>query len=226
MLLLMIEREPESIHSIVWFDTGWEFPEMIAHISDVERKIGSKIIRLFPHISFDVLLQKYGWPSWHRRWCTNYKIAAIKKYAKQHDTIECIGFSTDELKRVIGQVTRRPTRFPLIEWGISSKEALEICLSKGYAWGGLYDYRNRVSCYCCPLQRKSELQTVRQYHPKLWKGMQERGATLQRHPEFGSDKYTLADYEAKWSAQKNNMEAGLHPTTAQGVPAKEQASSR
>jgi rubrerythrin len=27
MLLMMLERG-ESIHSVVWFDTGWEFPQM------------------------------------------------------------------------------------------------------------------------------------------------------------------------------------------------------
>lgn len=31
MLLMMLERG-EDIHSVVFFDTGWEFPEMHEHI--------------------------------------------------------------------------------------------------------------------------------------------------------------------------------------------------
>ena len=36
MLHMMLERG-ESVHSAVFFDTGWEFPEMEAHIDEVER---------------------------------------------------------------------------------------------------------------------------------------------------------------------------------------------
>ena len=38
MLLMMIEKK-EPIHHIVFFDTGWEFPEMISHIDKLEKYI-------------------------------------------------------------------------------------------------------------------------------------------------------------------------------------------
>ena len=42
MLLMMLERD-EPIHSVVFFDTGWEFPEMYDHIRLLENKSGVKI---------------------------------------------------------------------------------------------------------------------------------------------------------------------------------------
>ena len=45
MLLMMLERK-EPIHSIVFFDTGWEFPQMLDHINLLEKRTGIKIVRL------------------------------------------------------------------------------------------------------------------------------------------------------------------------------------
>jgi len=91
MLHMMLSRH-EPIHSVVFFDTGWEFPEMNSHIAAVERKTGISILRLQPEHSFDYWLLRrpvvarkgpkkgqvhrigYGWPSLHRRWCTREKI--------------------------------------------------------------------------------------------------------------------------------------------------------
>jgi len=45
MLHMMLERG-EKVHSAVFFDTGWEFPEMAAHIDLVEKNTGVKLVRL------------------------------------------------------------------------------------------------------------------------------------------------------------------------------------
>lgn len=42
MLLMMIERKI-PIHSVVFVDTGWEFPDMYNHIELLERQIEIKI---------------------------------------------------------------------------------------------------------------------------------------------------------------------------------------
>lgn len=94
LLLMMLERG-EPIHSVVFFNTGWEFPEMEAHIDQLEKYTGLKFIRLKPTKGFDYLLKEhpvvskkgktkgsihrigYGWPSPLRRWCTRLKINTI-----------------------------------------------------------------------------------------------------------------------------------------------------
>lgn len=47
MLLMMIERGI-PIHSIVFFDTGWEFPQMHEHIDLLEKRTGKRIDRIKP----------------------------------------------------------------------------------------------------------------------------------------------------------------------------------
>lgn len=55
MLLMMIERK-EEIHSIIYFDTGWEFPQMKKHIELVQSKTGVEILILRPDKPFNYWL--------------------------------------------------------------------------------------------------------------------------------------------------------------------------
>lgn len=52
MTLMMLERG-EDIHSVVFFDTGWEFPEMHEYIDRLERYTGMSFVRLKSKHSFD-----------------------------------------------------------------------------------------------------------------------------------------------------------------------------
>lgn len=189
---MMIEKG-EPIHSVVWFDTGWEFPEMIEHVNKLEVFTNMKFVKLKSKQSFDYLLKHHpvkankgenkgkvhrignGWPSPLRRWCTYRKVNTIEKYYKsQSDFISCIGFAADEAKRVpINPKKKWPTRYPLIEYDISEAEALQYCYDKGFDWGGLYKLFGRVSCFCCPLQRIGELRNLRKHKPELWQRMLE-----------------------------------------------------
>ncbi len=189
MLLEMLERG-EQIHSVIAFDTGWEFPQMLDHWAKVEDYTGIKIVRLKTKKSFDFYLTSQpiisrktkqiartgrGWPVATRRWCTREKVSQIDKYVKKvPHAVSCIGFAADEQHRTFGvSLTKKkaPSRFPLIEWGIDEAEALHICKRHGFDWAGLYNHFNRVSCYCCPLQRYSELRALRKEFPDLWQKM-------------------------------------------------------
>lgn len=198
MILMAIERR-EPIHSIVFFDTGWEFPQIYHHIDKLEKNIGKKIWRLYPRIPFEyIMLYKpikakkglnkgkihrfgNGWPSISRRWCTREKMETINYFSKNiKDSVNCIGYAFDEKHRIKNN-SKYPVRYPLIEWGINEKDALKYCYSKGYYWDGLYTLFNRVSCYCCPLQKLKELKTLRKYFPDLWNKMLEMDAIQSKH---------------------------------------------
>ena len=222
MLLMMLERN-EPIHSAVFFDTGWEFPEMIEHIDKLERYTGIEVVRLKHIESFDYILSKkpikaksgkhkgtvyrrgHGWPSPMRRWCTGLKINAIERYYRQQkDFKSCIGFAADEEKRVpVKSKKKWPERYPLIEWDISEKEALKYCYNHGFDWGGLYDLFGRVSCFCCPLQRIGELKNLRKYKPELWQRMLEMDRDNCRG--FRGMK-TVHDLERRFSHEDRQME--------------------
>ena len=97
LALLMLEKGV-PIHSVVAFDTGWEFPQMLDHWAEFESKTGLEIVRIHPPKSFEywmlerpVVARKgpnkglvrghgNGWPSPLRRWCTREKVAAIRRY--------------------------------------------------------------------------------------------------------------------------------------------------
>lgn len=104
-----------------------------------------------------------GWPSSSRRWCTREKVRYIQKYQKTvPGCIPCIGYAADEMHRMkLG-----PQRYPLIEYCITEKQAIEYCRKLGYTWGGLYDLFDRVSCWCCPLQSLDDLRTLRKHRPE------------------------------------------------------------
>lgn len=175
-LVLRLHELGIKMADIVYFDTGWEFPHMEAHISQVEDIIKQRITRLVPREDFDFLFARkartrnakstrkgYGWPSAMRRWCTGEKQRAINAYANSLTwqgialpVIQCLGYASDEASRVEKHKARKVPRFqgyayPMVEWGVSESHALEYCRERGLAWDGLYDIFDRVSCWCCPL---------------------------------------------------------------------------
>ncbi len=192
MLLEMLERG-EVIHSVVAFDTGWEFPQMMEHWDKVEAYTGLKFVRVVPKEPFDYWLfdrpvfkrfgpdkgkmyrQGNGWPSPMRRWCTREKVNALERYFKKiDDLVLSIGYAADEKHRLDRNTLSQKkyeTRYPLIEWDIDEVRALEICKSHGFDWGGLYEHFKRVSCFCCPLQPLTELRVLRHEYPDLWETM-------------------------------------------------------
>ena len=216
MLLMMLERN-EPIHSIIFCDGGWEFPQMLDHIDKVEKYVGMEIVRVRParDFTYSLLWRKviprdknreavcgYGWPSAYRRWCTREKISAIDKHRNTvPNPIACIGMAYDEFLRLnskSSQAAKYKIRYPLVEYKITEAEALEYCYQKGFDWGGLYTKFKRVSCFCCPLQRLNELRTLRKYYPELWAKMLEWDA---RQPGinlgFKNDK-TVHDLEERF----------------------------
>ena len=175
-LVLRLHELGIKMADIVYFDTGWEFPGMDAHISRVEEILKQKITRLVPRESFDFLFARkirarntqntrkgYGWPSAMRRWCTGEKQRAISAYANSLTwqgvplpVVQCLGYASDEPGRVEKHKAKSVPRFqsyayPMVEWGISEGRALEYCRERGLFWDGLYDIFDRVSCWCCPL---------------------------------------------------------------------------
>ena len=227
MALLMLERG-EPIHSVVAFDTGWEFPQMYQHWDQFERYTGLKIVRLTPERSYtywmlerEVVARKgpnkgsvhrigNGWPSPMRRWCTGKKVYGINRYLKTVEApISCIGIAADEAHRVKDNA-KYPCRYPLIEYDVDEAQALELCRQHGFDWGGLYEIFSRVSCFCCPLQRKGELKKLRRFFPDLWEKMLEWDAAVPGH-NYGFRGYdTVHDLEAIFAEEDRFLPFPIH----------------
>ena len=211
MLLMMLDRG-ERVDEVVMFDTGWEFPEMYEHIDKLERMTGMRFTRLHPRAPLDYLMfdrpktrgkrkgeRGYGWAMPMARWCTAQKSAAISAHVG--DALQCVGIAADESRPLDGG-----KRYPLVEWGVTESEALAYCKGRGFDWGGLYDVKRRVSCWCCPLQSLDDLRVLRERHPRLWDEL--RLMDRYSRNQFRAD-YSVEQLEERFSSEDRQMTLDL-----------------
>lgn len=158
MLLLMIERGM-PIDMVLYADTGMEFPEMYAHIAQLDaylygqRGIHITVLRHpqgFEYLMFDEPKRKAsclerraqkgippygnGWPGIRVRWCTGQlKTHLIQKEVNRLKgglgAVHYVGIASDEAWRCKGE------QYPLVDWGITEAQALQICYDRGYDFG-------------------------------------------------------------------------------------------
>jgi len=186
MLLLLLEKG-YPIDEIRAFDGGWEFPQMYEHWAKVEEYTGMKINVVKYKWSFTYMLLEremydkdgkvyrigMGWPNPFRRWCTGRKLETLYK-GKIKGDVWYVGLAFDERHRIANKSSEAKgiiKQYPLIEWEVTERDALDYCLKHGFDWGGLYDHFNRVSCFCCPIQPLNCLRKLRKYYPNLWEQM-------------------------------------------------------
>jgi len=209
MLLMMLEKKMQ-VDEIIFCDTGKEFPQMYEHIRQVEKYIDREVTVLKWKYSFDYMLSEYankkgknigrkgkGWPDSNIRWCTSFlKRDIANRYFKGKEIIQYHGIAYDEPKRI---KNAKSTKYPLYDWGITEKQALQYCYSHGFNWGGLYEIFDRVSCWCCPLQPLRELENLYTYFPELWAELIEMDKKSWR--SFRAD-YTVAQLTEKFRRKK------------------------
>lgn len=237
MLLRMIELK-EQIDEVITCDTGMEFPAMYRHLDRLHQIItdaGIKHTILKNPESFEyIMLEKvvksekygdhygFGWPSMNARWCTRHmKLDLIKKYTrevrKQHpDIIQCIGLASDEVKRLERDNNKKNDhRHPLVEWGWTEKKCLQYCYDMGFDWEGLYELFDRVSCWCCPLAKLSELKKLWWNFPELWHKLEEWEVRMSDDNVGKRGRYrfkeetTVFDLGARFSIEKKREILGL-----------------
>lgn len=203
MLLMMLEKRIK-VGQIVFYDTGWDFPEMIRHLDKLEKYIGRKIVRLKNRRKFKEYFKKRGFPTFRIRWCTGLKRDAIAVFCTPHKPyIQYIGFGYDERKRI-----KRTIGFcyPLVDWKVTQKDALKYCKLRGFDWDGLYDKYERISCWNCPLQTLKDLKMLWKYFPKYWQElikMQKQSKYL-----FRVD-YTLEELDEKFRKEEKFFQLEL-----------------
>mgnify|MGYP003219041800 CR=1 FL=1 len=144
-----------------------------------------------------VSLYGNGWPGPRVRWCTGQLKThlihkEINRLKGQYKAVSYVGIAADEPKRIKNE------RYPLMDWGITEKEALRICYDRGYDFGGLYQIYRRCSCWCCPLQGIGEPRKLRQHHPELWERLREMDKRALA--QFGPG--PLGQFKKDWSVER------------------------
>ena len=197
-MLLMMLGKGMPVDRIICVDTTKEFPAMYRHIEKVQTlcPVEIEVIKIDFDYWFDEHIKTkgknkgkigYGFPDFRNRWCTSLKQEAFGNVSASliydprkrvrgnkitKDIIEYHGIAFDEKHRSKKNQGRN-IKYPLVEWGITEKQALEYCYSKGLDWEGLYEKFHRVSCWCCPLSRIGELRVLFNDFPILWQELEE-----------------------------------------------------
>lgn len=185
-MLLKLLEEQRPLDYVVFYNTGMEFQCIYNNRDRISKILPDSVqyVELSPPRPFlyDMLekpvnkrdgtvQQGYSWCGGVARWGTKIKTRTIEKFktSLKEEVIDYIGIALDEPNRI----TNDPNKlYPLVEYGMTEKDCLEYCYSKGYNWLEedieLYSILDRVSCYCCANKNRKELKNMYQYLPTYW----------------------------------------------------------
>lgn len=226
MILKLLELG-YPLDEVVYFDIGMEFNCIYNNLKKLEVLLQNKGITLTvlkPAKSFlYTMLEKpvnkrdgtkqngYKWCGGLCRWGTSLKLNAIKENNKKYGNdfiIEYVGIAVDEQERLLRERVKRCENrlklYPLAEWGMTEKDCLSYCYSKGWDWQEnnveLYSILDRVSCWCCKNKNLKELKNMFLYLPEYWDKLK----NLQKQIEIPFKRnYNIFDLEMKFKEELN-----------------------
>lgn len=159
--------------TLVFTDTGWEFPELYAHLERIERVTGRAIVRLVgPHPEglVGMIREKAFFPGPTTRYCTvEFKIKPLNRWLGSR--LPCtlaIGLRADEPGRP-GNLTELPgltIRYPLREQGLTRVDCVQTCLEHDLL-PRYPPYMLRGGCQGCFFKRPSEVQALMALAPAI-----------------------------------------------------------
>lgn len=172
--------EPDA--TPIFTDTGWEFPELYAHISKFEQVTGRKVKRVQEESLPDIIRRKKYLPNHGARFCTQYaKIEPMNRYLKAHLPASLlIGLRADEEARTgnLTNIEGLTICYPLRERGLTRITSIRVCVEHDLL--PRYPvYMARGGCTGCFYKRKSEVQAMIQLVPTVVDELQELEETVQ-----------------------------------------------
>lgn len=158
---------------LVFTDTGWEFPELYAHLTRFENQTGRKIVRIrnkrFPGGIPESARMWHFLPNHGARYCTyEFKIKPMNEYLAGNLPAELlIGLRADEER--IGNLTEMDgltIRYPLREAGMTRLDCVRLCATHDVL--PRYPvYMARGGCIGCFYKRRSEVQAMAALVPEV-----------------------------------------------------------
>ena len=138
----------------------------------------------------------YSWCGGRVRWGTTMKRQLLEKfYADNYGSepiCEYVGIASDENDRAVIQRSANIKAYPLIMWGMTENDCLIKCYRSGFHWDEngreLYDYLERVSCYCCGNKNLRECKAVIRNFPEYWQKIKDMETRIgQPYKGLGTD---------------------------------------
>lgn len=179
MLIHLLEQK-EPIDEILYVDVGdWIWKSAKDHIQQVKDKLNVDITVLDVSNELRKGFERWGFPSFFNRWCTGVKRDAMRdylkeKYRERESIWQYIGYCADEEKRTNKKLySSFKVSYPLVDAGITTNQALQMCYDYGFDFGGVYEHHSHFNCWLCPLQRKNELYSIFKTYPHYWNTLRE-----------------------------------------------------
>jgi len=162
-------------------NTGMELPGMLEYVESFANAIDVPIYIWYnPFITWDTQFYKIrqrgrsegllrGFPKITTPcWANRDLKQPIFKVVNSLDGKKCIGFAYDEKHRADADMFQSDKYvFPLIDRKIEEKTCRKE-LEKLGLLNPLYEYFNRLGCFCCPYQSKDSLRMLHKHFPEQW----------------------------------------------------------
>ena len=208
MLIHLLETK-QQIDEILYVDVGdWMWKSAKDHIQQVQTKLNVDITIIDVSDELDKGFQRWGFPSMFNRWCTGIKKEVMGKYLKdkynleRESIVQYIGYCANETKRTGKKLySSYETEYPLVDAGITTSDALQICKDYGFDFGGVYEHHSHFNCWLCPLQKIDEFRYIYENEKDLWEQL--RQMQLQTDGTFLKDK-SVFELEHKFWLKKHD----------------------
>lgn len=207
-----------GVEETVFVDTTIDFEENLEFLYEVEDYYGININRVSADIDFFDAVERVGFPSRRLRWCCDvFKFKPIADYAEENDIDGFItgirGEESDKRKTYI-DIDKNPLIpskqvNPLIDW---CRSHVEKYIEKyNLPENPLYQYVERLGCWCCPFRSEKEWEQIEENFPELME-------KLHKKLDKFADEIGIEDKESfikdrkwtGWASPQEKTKVGAH----------------
>jgi hypothetical protein len=162
---------PGTYFHFVFTDTKAELPEIYDSLDRLEKFLQQPITRITPTKGlFELIEQDFNGflPSYKERWCTRILkaqgFAAFLEQFKNSKAYIMVGIRSDESERLAFTMDGCETEMPFVDMGLKREDIFQILMDT-IGIPSFYKFRTRSGCTTCFYQRRSELVSLREFHP-------------------------------------------------------------
>ena len=205
--------------SVLFIDTGLEFPETVAHVHEIVARYDLKLLQRKAGDQFWDSLAYFGPPGKDYRWCCKaIKLGPIVSMIEEHFPTGVLTFIgqrryESSARAAHGAVWRNPWvekqvgASPIQDW-----TALHVWLylmQQGVPVNPWYEKgMERIGCFMCPASSLADLDTVRRTYP----GMERWDSALEAHAQRQGQPQAYTDYALwRWKTLPEGMTQLLSP---------------